>query len=133
MKKASLFIVSALSGMASTFAQGVTISVGDTTNNPGQGLVNLIKLIQTLIGFAGPILLSSAVLAFFFGLVMFIWKGREDEKSRAGWMKFMGFSLIAIFAMVAIWGIVAFIGSTIGIGNPSSLPTPALPVTPKVY
>ena len=128
MKKLSLSLslisASLLSGIASAYAQN---------DAPGQGIINLVKLIQQLIGLAGPILLSLAVLAFFFGLIMFIWKGKEGEEKRKGWLQFMGYTLVAIFAMVSVWGIVAFIGSTLGIGNVQSIPTPALPVTPKVY
>jgi hypothetical protein len=134
MKKGTLLSALSLAGIASAYAQvTVSINAGTTTDAPGQGIVNLVKLIQQLIGLAGPILLSLGVLAFFFGLIMFILKGREDEKQRGQWMAFMGWSLVSIFAMVSVWGIVAFIGSTLGIGNVQSIPTPALPVTPKVY
>lgn len=133
MKKASLFGGLLLAGITSAFAQ-VTVSVSSgTTTAPGQGLIDLIKLIQTLIGYAGPILLSLGVLAFFFGMIMFIWKGKESEEKRKGWMAFMGWSLVAIFAMVSVWGIVAFIGSTLGIGSMQAIPTPGLPTTPKTY
>lgn len=133
--KVSFLIATLITGFASAYAQiAVSINAGSATSDaPGQGLVNLVKLIQTLIGLAGPILLSLAVLAFFFGLIMFIWKGSDGEEKRKGWLQFMGYALIAIFAMVSVWGIVAFIGSTLGIGNVQSIPTPALPVTPKVY
>ena len=132
MKKASLVGFLTLIGVSSVFAQAVTITTGNNTG-PGQGIIDLIKLIQTLIGYAGPILLSGAVLAFFYGLLMFIWKGRENEEKRKGSMAFMGYALLAIFVMVALWGIVSFIGSTLGISNPTSVNTIALPVTPKVY
>lgn len=132
MKKASLVGFLTLVGVSSVFAQAVTITTGNNTG-PGQGIIDLIKLIQTLIGYAGPILLSGAVLAFFYGLLMFIWKGRESEDKRKGSMAFMGYALLAIFVMVALWGIVSFIGSTLGISNPTSVNTIALPITPKVY
>ncbi len=132
MKKASLVWFLSLVGVSSAFAQTLTIT-NNNTNGPGQGIIDLIKLIQTLIGYAGPILLSAAVLAFFFGLIMFIWKGRENDEKRKGSMAFMGYALLAIFVMVALWGIVSFIGSTLGISNPTSIGTIALPVTPKVY
>ncbi len=134
MKKASLLSFFTLAGITSAYAQlNVNVDVGTTNDAPGQGIVNLVKLLQQLIGLAGPILLSLGVLSFFFGMIMFIWKGKESEEKRKGWMAFMGWSLVAIFAMVSVWGIVAFIGSTLGIGNVQSVPTPALPVTPKVY
>lgn len=121
-------------GIASVFAQPVTVTVGTSTDAPGQNLINLIKLIQTLIGYAVPILISLAVVTFFYGLVMFIWKGKEgDEAKRKGWVSFMVWSAVAIFVMVAIWGIVAFIGNTLGISAQPSVPTPAIPVTPKTY
>ena len=88
----------------------------------GQGLINLIKLLQKLIVMAGPILVSLAVLAFFYGLVIFIWKGRESEEKRKNSKTFMAFSLFAIFAMVSVWGIVAFIANTLGIVPGGSQP-----------
>lgn len=121
-------------GIASVFAQSVTVTVSSGTDTPGQNLINLIKLIQTIIGYAVPILISAAVIAFFYGLVMFIWKGKEgDEAKRKGWVSFMIWSAVAIFVMVAIWGIVAFIGNTLGINAQTTIPTPAIPVTPKTY
>ena len=132
MKKASLVGFLTLVGVSNVFAQTVTITTGNNTG-PGQGIIDLIKLIQTLIGYAGPILLSAAILAFFFGLVMFIWKGRENEEKRKGSMAFMGYAILAIFVMIALYGIVSFIGATLGISNPTSVNTIALPITPKVY
>lgn len=134
MKKLTLLSSLLIASIASVYAQvQVVVSAGEANAAPGQGIINLVKLIQQLIALAGPILLSLGVLAFFFGMIMFIWKGKESEEKRKGWMAFMGWSLVAIFAMVSVWGIVAFIGSTLGVGNIQSIPTPALPTTPKTY
>lgn len=83
-----------------------------STNNP---LVNILSLLQLLATRLVPFLIGLAVLAFFWFLVEFIWKGRDDKgaqtKARAG----MGWSILALFIMVSIWGIILFLGSVTGI------------------
>jgi uncharacterized membrane protein len=68
-----------------------------------------------------PFLVGLAVVVFFWFLVTFIWKGKdnpeEQKKGRAGMM----YSLLAIFVMVSLWGIITFIGGILGIGQGGSI------------
>lgn len=77
--------------------------------------LNLLGLAQTLVVRAVPLLIGIAMLAFFWFLIEFIWKGRESadeqKKGRAG----MVYSLIALFVMVSVWGIIRFAGGVLGI------------------
>jgi hypothetical protein len=113
-----------VSGSNGFFSLGSVGSSG--MGNNGQ-LVGLIVSASRIIGMLVPIMISLAVLAFFFYLVRFIWKGAEDPKAHADGMKGMGYSIFAIFVMVSIWGIIAFIGTTIGVGQGGSLPDFKLP------
>ena len=115
-----------------TTVSGIVSSVGFAfaQTAPGQGLINLLNLMQNITNRLIPILMSLGVAALFYGLVMYIWKGREDKVEHEKWMKFIGASIVAIFVMVSIWGLVRFFGSIVGVDavgapNPANLiPTP---------
>lgn len=97
---------------------GVKVSIacpGDSAfSNKAIGLINLA---QTVVSRLVPLLIGLAVLAFFWFLVEYIWKGKDDPeeytKGRAG----MFYSVVAIFVMVSIWGIIGLIGSIFGVGQ----------------
>lgn len=127
MKKISSFLLVVSSTIINVFAQGVTfngtvsgtpfsLNFGNTAAN-GSGVLGLLNLAQTIVARLVPFMIGLAVLAFFWFLVQFIWKGDEDPKKHAEGMKGMGYSLIALFAMVSIWGIIAFAGSILSIGQ----------------
>lgn len=93
----------------------------------GGSLINLIQLIQNIVARLVPLGIGLAVVALFFGIIMFMIKGRSDEKERGKWLAWMGYSIIGLFVMVAIWGLVGFISSVLGIGVGGSAPTPTIP------
>lgn len=61
-----------------------------------------------------PIMLSLALLAFFWGLTKFIWHSGSPETRKQG-MSIMVSGIGALFVMVSIWGIVALIQNSFGI------------------
>ena len=70
-----------------------------------------------------------ALLAFFWGLVKFIFaQGNETSKVEA--KKIMGWGLIAIFIMVSVWGIVYFIGNELFPGL-TNYDAPSIPTFPR--
>ena len=94
----------------------------------GGSLINLIALVQNIVARLVPLGIGLAVVALFFGIIMFLVQGREDAKKREQWLAWMGYSIIGLFVMVAIWGLVGFISSVLGIGVGGSAPTPSIPV-----
>ncbi len=114
-----------VSGPGGYFGIGNTSGIG-MGGNSGQ-LVGLIQMASRIIGMLVPIMISLAVVAFFWFLVNFIWKGAEDPQKHKDAMKGMGYSIVAIFAMVSIWGIIAFMGTTLGIGQGGGIPDFKLP------
>ncbi len=123
-------IVTSLVGLAAVaFASAQTPGV----NAPGQGLSNLIAMVQGLVRQLTPLLIGIAVLALFVSLIMFIWKGKEDKEEHAKWAKAMGMSVLAIFVMVSIWGLVGFLGNITGVGQGGGAPVPGVPVNAPVY
>ena len=83
----------------------------------------LVEGIGDIIDVALPIVVGLALLAFFWGLVKFIFaQGNEEAKGEG--KKIMLWGLIALFVMVAVWGLVRFIGSALGISDFGGTITP---------
>ena len=129
MKKALLTVSMAMTSVALAFAQGTYIP-GQTAQ---QGTVNATALIQ-LLGAAQEILtrlvpfaVTAAVLAFFWFLITFIWKGGEDGEARKKSLSGMGWSIVALFVMVSIWGIIGLLGSILGVNQGGTIPIPGVP------
>ncbi len=95
-------------------AQGGNPSAMFNQSNP---LLGLLALAQTIVARLVPFLIGLAVLAFFWFIVEFIWKGKdspeEQKKARTG----MFWSIVALFVMVSVWGIINFAGTALGIGQ----------------
>ena len=127
MKKVLTFLTLTSASVSTVFAQ-ITIGTGATQGQVNGGaLLQLLALAQTIVTRLVPFAVGLAVLAFFWFLITFIWKGKtspdEQQKSLHG----MGYSILALFVMVSIWGIVGFAGSLLGIGQGGSVPIPGIP------
>lgn len=86
-----------------------------------EGVCRIIAMVQLLVTRAVPLLIGVALLAFFWFLIEFIWKGREDPAHYAKAKSGMIWSIVAIFVMVSIWGLVGFIGGVLGINQGGSM------------
>lgn len=69
-----------------------------------------------------PILLSLAVLVFFWGLVKFI-NHADDEKELEDGKQLMIWGMISLFVMIALWSIIGWIQSNLGLDDATSLGT----------
>lgn len=101
---------------ALSFAPAVAFAAGELGN-----VENLLKAVGRLIDIALPIVVAIALLAFFWGIVKFIFGG--DEAKKEG-QQFMIWGLVGLFVMVSVWGLVKFIGSAIGITETGGSITP---------
>lgn len=98
-------------------AQGVCVAAATPGEVDTSPLVSLLILAQKVVGRLVPLLIGLALLAFFWFLVGFIWKGREDPKEQKKSLSGMGWSIVALFVMVSVWGIIGFMGSVVGINQ----------------
>lgn len=80
------------------------------------GIFAFIQAIQGILNVLLPLVVTLAILAFFWGLVMYLWAA-GDPKQRAQGKGLMIWGVIALFVMVSIWGLVQVIGSLFGIDN----------------
>lgn len=91
-----------------------------------QGLSNLNSLlisIGRLVSTALPIVVALALLAFFWGLVKFLFGG-ADKKDEAKTLMIWG--VVALFVMVSVWGLVGFIGDALDVEQGGSAPVPTV-------
>lgn len=128
MKKALLTALTIVSGTVLASAQMIIIG-----NSAQQGQVNggallqLLALAQELVSRLVPFAIGLAVLAFFWFLISFIWKGKDKPEEQQKSLKGMGWSVLALFVMVSIWGIIGFFGSVFGINQGGNIPVPGIP------
>ena len=87
-----------------------------------QTLLNTLGFFNTLLNGAIGLLITLAILAFFYGLVRYLFKLGGSEGSKEG-LKIMLYGVIAIFVMVSIWGIVRLLQSTFSVTST----TPVIP------
>lgn len=128
MKKALLTALTIVSGTFLASAQMIIIG-----NSAQQGQVNggallqLLALAQEIVSRLVPFAIGLAVLAFFWFLITFIFKGKDKPEEQQKSLKGMGFSVLALFVMVSIWGIIGFFGSVFGINQGGNIPVPGIP------
>jgi hypothetical protein len=129
MKKALLTISFTASSLAFALAQ-TTITIGSGAQQGqvnGSALLSLLALAQALVSNLGVFAIGLAVLAFFWFLITFIWKGASDPAKRADSLKGMGLAVLALFVMVSIWGIIGLLGSIVGVNQGGNIPIPGIP------
>ncbi|MBX4181486.1 hypothetical protein KW807_01310 [Candidatus Parcubacteria bacterium] len=99
-----------------------TLAFAQTEGNLGN-IQRLIESVGRLINTALPIVVALGLLAFFWGLVRFIF-GAEEKKSEGKHIMIWG--IVALFVMVSVWGLVRFIGSALGINQVNSVTVPTV-------
>ncbi len=77
-------------------------------------LENTIATIGGIVDLLIPLLLSVAVLLFFWGLVKYI-ANASDEAAKEQGKTLMIWGMIAIFVMVAFWGIIGYVQTSLGL------------------
>jgi hypothetical protein len=71
-----------------------------------------------------PLLIAMALVAFFWGLVRYVWGGGEEGHKEGRNIMIAG--ITALFVMVSVWGIIRLVQNTLGVGSGGSLPPPTV-------
>jgi uncharacterized membrane protein YidH (DUF202 family) len=79
-------------------------------------LASTFNQVSSLVGLLIPLLLSVAVLLFFWGLVKFI-ANASDEAAKEEGKRLMIWGMIAIFVMVSFWSIIGYVQQSTGISG----------------
>ena len=89
-------------------------------------LRTLLSSVSELVAILVPLLIALGLVAFFWGLVQYIFAG---AKGSAAGKNIMVWGLIALFVMVSVWGIITMAQGALGIRGSAE---PALPGVPGV-
>ncbi len=102
-------------GIVATLLPAVALAQNVTAT-----LATLTTWINSLI----PLLMTLAVVVFFWGLVKYIASAADDSAKESG-KTLMIWGMIALFVMVAFWGIIGYFQSSLGVtGAVQTAPTP---------
>jgi hypothetical protein len=91
---------------------------------PGN-LQELILWLGDTLNLLIPVLIALALVAFFWGLVRYVW-GSGGEGAAEG-KSIMIAGLLALFIMVSVWGIIKLAQNTLGVGNANAPQYPQVP------
>lgn len=90
------------------------------------GLSTLIGTIQGWINLLIPLMLSLAILVFFWGLVKYIMNAGDEGAKESG-KTLMIWGMIALFVMVAFWGIIGWVSNSLGLNANNTFTTVTAP------
>ena len=82
---------------------------------PGSNVNALISWFHALIKSLPPIILTLAVVYFFWNVAKYVLASGDEEKRKEGQQGIV-YGIIGITVMVSIWGLVTFLTSTAGFG-----------------
>jgi hypothetical protein len=119
------FVSALITSPIFVFAQaglGLPIGGGQPLGGTTTFFENALGLIQ---GVLIPLVFTLALLAFFWGVVKYIWGGVEDK---AKGRDFMIWGIVALFVMASVWGLVRFIQGEFNINNNSNMTIPTVNV-----
>lgn len=117
-------IVSFVSIPTLVFAQD-----GVTQINKGLGSFSSIitQFTQTIVRSLATLFATAAMVAFFFGIVQFIWGSRDGDATKAkNGKSFMLWGLIALFVMFSVWGIINYAQRIFGINGQNTIIIPQI-------
>lgn len=90
------------------------------------GIENIVTSIGRIVDLALPIVAALALLAFFWGLMKFIFATSNTDAKEDG-KRIMIWGIIALFVMVSVWGLVQFIGTALNVDQGGTAPLPQPP------
>ena len=85
--------------------------------------ISVLNTVKQILDLVIPIVMTIALIGFFYGLAMYIFKADEDkEKGKS----IMIYGILALFVMVAVWGLVEVVANTFGIQRGGTIQLPRI-------
>ena len=94
------------------------------------GVEGLLTKLGRLIDIATPVVFALALLAFFWGLAVYIFNQGNEEKKGQG-KNIMIWGVIGLFVMVSVFGIVRILRETLGITTSETARIPSVNIQGK--
>ena len=88
-------------------------------------IFNLVGAVGRLVASVIPILITVALIVFFWGLIKYIRSSGKDHKQGRD---IMIAGLVSLFVMVSVWGIILLAQGALGINPNSPVQSPGVPV-----
>ncbi len=76
-----------------------------------QEATSILEKVQSILNLVVPIVMTLALLYFFWGLANYILGAGDEEKRKAG-RDMMIWGVIALFVMASVWGLVEVLNNT---------------------
>ena len=112
------------------FAVGVALlPVLTFAADTGSTVGTILFKIQNIFGIVVPVIMTLALLYFFWGLAHYVLGAGDEEKRKEG-RSMMIYGVIALFVMAAVWGLVQVLANTFDIQTGGVHPD--LPQIPNV-
>ena len=108
-----------LTSTAATIMFVAVPSIVAAQQTAAQGLLGTLALANRILNGLVGLLILVAILAFFWGLIKYLFSGGGEDKSEGLNLMFSG--VIAIFVMVSIWGIIRLLQNTFGVTQNTSI------------
>ncbi|HVU80307.1 MAG TPA: hypothetical protein VHD37_03005 [Candidatus Paceibacterota bacterium] len=96
-----------------------------TLNTAGGNIQNIILWFGDTLNLLIPVLIAAALVAFFWGLVTYVWGAGGEGAAKGKSVMIAG--LLALFVMVSVWGIIKIAQNTFGVGNSAAPQYPQVP------
>src|SRR4051812_24302644 len=90
-----------------------------------QSITSVTTLVSALINYAIGILIGVAIIAFFVGLIRYLFTAKAEE-GKKGAIKMMVYGILAIAVMLSVYGLVRLLQNTFGVGNNAAVPPPSI-------
>lgn len=81
-------------------------------------LVDVFESLGEVVGVLTPVIVAIALMAFFWGLAMYVLNFSGEDKDKKKGRDMMVYGILVLFVMVSVWGIVQVLQNTfLGSGN----------------
>jgi hypothetical protein len=90
---------------------------------------NLISAVNGIVATLIPLMIALALVAFFWGLVKYLYAAKGDPKGGDAAKQLMIWGLVALFVMVSVWGIITLAQQALGVSGNTTVPIPMVPTS----
>lgn len=94
-----------------------------------QNIIDLIGTIGDILNYIIPLIVTLALIYFFWGLAQFIVNSGDDGARTEGRNK-MIWGIVALFVIVSVWGLVGFLQKAFGFNSKNDDRAIEIPIVP---
>ena len=108
------------------FSPLLALAQPQNAGKPDLGYISsLVNSLGDILNLLLPIVVTLALLFFFWGLALFILNA-DNEEARGKGRSIMVWGIVALFVIVAVWGLVGLLAQIFGVETGKSAPVPGV-------